>query len=241
MEKDQIYRKKKGRVEDFVFDETVAGVFDDMVARSVPFYNEIHRVILDIVDKTSKSPLIIYDLGCSTGTTITLIDQLLQEKKTKASFFAVDNSPAMLKICREKLKRNGVKNVEIICQDLQKVPIVSADIVIMNYTMQFLPVEERIIILKKIYNGLSQHGLFIMSEKIKCDSSLNVLIEELYHEFKRKNGYSELEIARKREALENVLIPLNIPEQMQMLEDSGFAKKEMIFRFYNFACFLGIK
>ncbi|MCY4524458.1 MAG: carboxy-S-adenosyl-L-methionine synthase CmoA [Halobacteriovoraceae bacterium] len=241
MKRDRIYSKKRQMAEDFVFDQNVAAVFDDMVERSVPFYHEIHRVILDIVDKTRNGDLVIYDLGCSTGTTICLIHDLLQKKGVEGFFFAVDNSPAMLKICREKFKRENVRNVEIICNDLQNVRITSAQIVIMNYTMQFIPPADRMKIIKGIHRGLDPNGFFILSEKIKCHSSMSGIIEELYYDFKRKNGYSELEISQKREALENILTPLSVDRQMKMLDESGFRKKEMIFRFYNFACFLGIK
>ncbi len=114
--------------------------------------------------------------------------------------------------------------------------------VIMNYTLQFIPRDRRLGLVKKIYDSLNTGGVFIFSEKIvSSNTSVNDLLTDLYYDFKRRNGYSELEISQKREALENVLIPLTAEEQMELLQKAGFVKCEVLFRWYNFACFIGIK
>ena len=227
-------------VKEFEFNQNVADVFDDMLVRSIPFYQEIHRTIIDVIEKRIATNGLIYDLGCSTGTTIQQIQHHFPEKKL--SFIGVDNSASMIKKARSKLADNSVPDVSLICQDLTDVVLDSCDLVIMNYTLQFIDKFQRSALLNKIFNALKPGGILIMAEKINCDdSSIQALFHELYYDFKRRNGYSELEISQKREALENVLIPLTADMQLELLKYSGFDKVEMLFKWYNFASFIAIK
>lgn len=233
------FKKIKG----FEFNEEVASCFDDMVSRSVPFYDEIHRIIIDLLDRTKALQGTIYDLGCSTGSTLTLIHRHLeQQKKRTPPMVGIDNSPAMLEKARDKFKENGVMNVDLRCQNIQDVKFENPSMVIMNYTLQFIPVPDRVRVLGEVHQSLMDEGIFVMAEKIKSPTmSVDELLTDLYYDFKRRNGYSELEISQKREALENVLVPLTSKRQMNMLKEAGFKRVEMIFRWYNFACYLGIK
>lgn len=234
MKKDTIFRTKLKSIPPFQFDEKVAKVFDNMVSRSVPFYEETIFLIGDIL-KNQKRKLMIYDLGCSTGTTIHYLDKHL----TGASFIGIDNSPAMIEKAKKKLKKC---NAELLVADINEVDFKKCDAVIMNYTLQFLPVKKRALLLKKIYHSLRPGGIFILSEKlIAKDSLINDLLVELYYEFKERNGYSKLEIAQKREALLNFLVPLTQEHQLKAIKGAGFKKSELIFRWYNFSTFIGIK
>lgn len=248
---DRVFGEKLPVIRDFEFNEQVANAFDDMVSRSVPFYHEIHGIILDILDRiVEKRPAskpeasCIYDLGCSTGTTLSLIYRHFAKKKIARDFkfIGVDNSVHMIKKCREKMLSTRVKNFELICDRIENVTCDPAMMVIMNYTLQFIDVKDRLLLLKKIHQGLEKGGVLILSEKIKSDDrDINNFLTDLYYDFKRRNGYSELEISQKREALENVLIPLPPEKQISLLKEAGFKTFETIFRWYNFACFIGIK
>jgi tRNA (cmo5U34)-methyltransferase len=239
--KDQLFLNNP-RFKKFIFNDQVASVFDDMVKRSIPFYDEIHAIILDLVDKFHHNGGLIYDLGCSTGTTIALIDQHLKNQKKKARYIGVDNSQSMLLKCDEKLNQNKTRHVTLICDDISNLELAPCNMVIMNYTLQFIAPKKRQLIINRIYKALRPGGIFILSEKIKSDTSvINDLLIDLYHDYKKRNGYSKLEIARKRQALEKVLIPLSSKRQLHLLKKSGFTSTEEIFRWYNFACFIGIK
>ena len=210
-----------------------------MVSRSVPFYDEIHRIIIDVLKYKFIPQDKIYDLGCSTGTTIQLMSKHLWDQK--ASFVGVDNSAPMIEKAKDKLQENW-HPVELITSDIEDVDISHAGMVVMNYTLQFIDKSRRPALLKKIYDGLRPGGVFIYSEKIDSkDGDVHDLLTSLYYDFKKRQGYSELEIAQKREALERVLVPHTSDEQLNLLKDAGFTKSAMIFRWYNFACFMGIK
>ncbi len=241
-EKDDVFKRSSGGITSkFEFNEEVANCFDDMVSRSVPFYDEIHNIILDLANRYCSSNDLIYDLGCSTGTTIQILNSFFKEREISPKFVGIDNSPHMIKKAHEKLAKSEA-SVKLLCGDIDNFEFEPAKIIIMNYTLQFIPVPKRERLLKKIYNALTSGGIFILSEKIKPEcGEFDQLITDLYYDFKRRNGYSELEIARKREALDNVLIPITPPEQMQLLNRGGFSKVETIFRWYNFACFVGQK
>ncbi|MDD0851934.1 carboxy-S-adenosyl-L-methionine synthase CmoA [Halobacteriovorax sp. GB3] len=243
MSRDEVFRTKLRTIKGFEFNQQVADVFDDMVSRSIPFYDEIHRIILDLIDRGLKNKGKIYDLGCSTGTTFALIDGHLKSKNEQTpKYFGIDMSAPMLEKAKTKLEKHGVENFELRDEDVCETEISDASMVVMNYTLQFIEKSQRLELLKKIYNNLEEGGLFVLSEKLLCrEEGINDLITDLYYDFKRRNGYSELEISQKREALENVLVPLSPDEQLQLLKDAGFKKVDIIFRWYNFASYVGIK
>ena len=240
IKQDHIFASKQKVIKPFKFDHDVAEVFDDMVSRSVPFYEEIHRISADMVLRFYQGHGPIIDLGCSTGTTISLLDKELKARSQKASFIAVDTSPPMLELAKKKC--SDVEDINYLCQDMCDIDFNGAEVVILNYTLQFLSLDKRQELLRNIFKGLRPGGIILISEKIHSDrSSMQEIITDLYYDFKKRNGYSELEISQKREALENVLITLTPKKQVKMLETAGFAGSEMIFRWYNFSTYLGRK
>jgi tRNA (cmo5U34)-methyltransferase len=240
MNLDKVFDHKFTVVTPFEFNQTVADCFDDMVSRSVPFYEEVHHIILSLLEKQLNHEATIYDLGCSTGTTMSLISKHLPHHNLR--FYGVDESVPMLEKCRQKLNRNDIPNVELIESRIEDVMLTECDVVIMNYTLQFLPLKNRQLVLDKIYRALRPGGMLILTEKLRSkDPYIEEIQTELYYDFKRRNGYSELEISQKREALENVLIPLSLDEQLGMLDDVGFAHRDIIFKWFNFASYLAIK
>jgi tRNA (cmo5U34)-methyltransferase len=240
LQKDTIFKSKQDKIKEFEFNGEVASVFDDMVSRSIPFYGEIHKIILDILSKTFKDGDVIYDLGCSTGNSLLIVNRFLEGKNFK--LVGIDNSPSMLSICEKKLLENGVKNYELKLSGLENIEFETSGFNIMNYTLQFINPLNRLELLQKIYKSLRPEGVFILSEKIKVENKeIDDLFTDLYYDFKRRNGYSELEISQKREALEKVLNPLTPNSQIELLKMAGFKKVETLFRWYNFACYIGIK
>ncbi|GKH60573.1 carboxy-S-adenosyl-L-methionine synthase [Campylobacter ureolyticus] len=233
--KDEIF--KQPILKQFEFDENVASVFDDMISRSVPFYDVSSNLITQILVKYLDSQAFIIDLGCSTGA---LLFKLF-EKNPKFRLCGVDNSKAMQEIAKNKAKAYGSK-VEFIEADALTFEFNSANAVILNYTLQFIRPLKRVNFIKKIYEGLEEGGIFILSEKLLYeDKKLSKNMIEIYEEYKEKNGYSKYEIAQKRQALENVLIPFSEDENKKLLKDAGFRVIETIFKWGNFASFMAIK
>lgn len=233
--KDEIF--KQPILKQFEFDENVASVFDDMISRSVPFYDVSSNLITQILVKYLDSQAFIIDLGCSTGA---LLFKLF-EKNPKFRLCGVDNSKAMQEIAKNKAKAYGSK-VNFIEADALTFEFNSANAVILNYTLQFIRPLKRVNFIKKIYDGLKEGGIFILSEKLLYeDKKLSKNMIEIYEEYKEKNGYSKYEIAQKRQALENVLIPFSEDENKKLLKDAGFRVIETIFKWGNFASFMAIK
>lgn len=233
--KDEIF--KQPILKQFEFDENVASVFDDMISRSVPFYDVSSNLITQILVKYLDSQAFIIDLGCSTGA---LLFKLF-EKNPKFRLCGVDNSKAMQEIAKNKAKAYGSR-VEFIEADALTFEFNSANAVILNYTLQFIRPLKRVNFIKKIYDGLEEGGIFILSEKLLYeDKKLSKNMIEIYEEYKEKNGYSKYEIAQKRQALENVLIPFSEDENKKLLKDAGFRVIETIFKWGNFASFMAIK
>ncbi|WP_121627942.1 carboxy-S-adenosyl-L-methionine synthase CmoA [Poseidonibacter antarcticus] len=222
----------------FEFDEEVASVFDDMLNRSVPFYKEMQRLSINFACKFLEENDKVYDLGCSTASTLI---ELSKHCDKKLELIGIDNSTAMLNRASKKAKAFGV-DIELINSDLHDVDYTNAKLILSNYTLQFIRPLQREKLVKKVFNSLKDDGIFIFSEKvISSNSKLNKQSIDEYYEFKKTQGYSEFEISQKREALENVLIPYTEDENKKMILDAGFSHCETVFKWVNFATFIAIK
>lgn len=240
MLKDEVFRDKM-RAGDFKFSEQVARVFDDMVTRSVPFYIEVQRMIAELTASHAKKGTFVYDLGCSTGTTMISIGSMLEPG---IKIVGVDNSAEMLEKCSNKLEEIDFEPpYELQCADLsENLTINNASVVVLCLTLQFVRPIYREQLIRKIYEGLTSGGVLILVEKILTENSnLNRDFIDYYYDYKRRNHYSELEISQKREALENVLIPYKLSENVTMLKNSGFATTETFFKWYNFTGLIAFK
>ncbi len=240
--KDKIYKKTNQRSSDFVFDKKVAGVFDDMLSRSVPFYEEIQNSVVELAARFAQGNTAVYDLGCSTGNTLYRLAKAIHDPNVK--IVGMDNSPAMLREARNKMKKLHLAHrILFVGGDLnRKFSLRKASVVIMNWTMQFVRPLNRDNVVGKIYDALRPGGCFLLMEKVLGRNSLlNRLYIDLYYDFKRRMGYSKLEIAQKREALENVLIPYQPDENIELFKRNGFETADIFFRWYNWAGFIGVK
>lgn len=233
---DNVFMVDKER--QFEFDESVADVFDDMLSRSVPFYKEVLDLTSDFALRFVKDGGKILDIGTSTGA---MLVELHSKAKKKIELHGIDNSPFMIKHAKSKLVAYGI-NANLIEGDILGYDIRDFDCVISNYTLQFIRPPQRYSLVHKIFDGINDGGVFICSEKIICeDKGLDYAFINHYLEYKKKHGYSEFEINKKREALENVLVPYSERENILMLKECGFKHVETIFRWVNFATFIAIK
>ena len=238
---DKVFADPRMSVSDFRFDATVAAAFDDMVSRSVPFYDEMQRMVCELATDFAEPETCVYDLGCSTATTLALLDRTIHPD---VKFVGIDNSEEMLLKARAKLDQVAPnRRVDLVCQDMhQTMPIENASAVLMLLTLQFVRPLYRERIVRNIANGLSPNSCLIMIEKlVVTDSRLNRIYIDNYYDYKRRNGYSEVEITKKREALENVLVPYRFEENRELLLNNGFGTVEEFFRWYNFCGIIAIK
>lgn len=241
MKKDKLFSKNKNNILEFSFDKKTSEVFDDMLERSVPLYAEIQRMMGEITAEFAQHGTAVYDLGCSTGTTLFTIHESVHRD---IKLIGVDYSKDMLGKCRAKFKKKGIRNgYKLICADLNKpISIKNASVVILNLTLQFIRPIYRDRLIKSIYNGLIDNGCLILVEKVLGnDSAFNRLFIKLYYDMKKRQGYSDLEIARKRESLENVLVPYRLEENRKLLSKNGFAHVDIFYKWYNFCGMVAIK
>jgi len=243
--KDKVYAQPKDRVTPFEFNEGVAHVFDDMAERSIPHYREVQRLIATLIRTYYNSGSQLYDLGCSTGTTLALGAQSLSEIGIHDySLVGVDSSSAMCMEARNKIQSLGLNkgNIEIRNQNLMETSMENASVVILNYTLQFVPPMNREKLIEKIYRSLRHNGVLLVSDKmLQSHTDISRNFVDNYYAFKRSNGYSELEISQKREALENVLIPYNIEEEKTLFKQCGFEAVDIFFSWFNFTSFICLK
>ena len=241
MAQDKLFSKKRKVIQDFNFGHATALVFDDMLQRSVPFYAEMQRMMAEIAADYAQPGTCVVDLGCSTGTTIITLDHYLAPD---VRFVGVDYSQEMIKKAKEKLAKLGVKReLEFICRDLNEgVEIQNASVVILNLTLQFVRPLYRQNVIRQIADGLNKDGCLILVEKVLSnDSNINRFFIKYYYDFKKRNGYSKMEISQKREALENVLIPYQVEENIELLKSNGFSSVDIFFKWHNFCGFLAQK
>lgn len=239
---DALYAAPLQEIIDFQFDERVVAVFPDMIQRSVPGYGMIIANTGIIAAKYAQAGSHCYDLGCSLGAATLAMRQRIS--RPDCDIIAVDNSPAMLERARELLALDTGPTIPVtmICNDIKDVVIDNASVVVLNFTLQFIPLEQRLTLMQRIYEGLNPGGILILSEKIAFSKPEQQQLHiELHHDFKRANGYSDLEISQKRSALENVMIPETLAVHQQRLQKAGFPCSELWFQCFNFASLVSIK
>ena len=243
MSKDTLYAPENVETVPFEFNEDVAQVFPDMLKRSIPGYAASIQAIGTLAASLVQPDSRCYDLGCSLGAATLAMRRNINAAGCR--IIAVDNAPAMVSRCRELLatdKKAGPAEVSVIEANLQDVEITRASMVVMNYTLQFLPLEERPVIIRKIAEGMNPGGILVLSEKVVHeDPVVEETLQNLHHEFKRRNAYSDLEISRKRAALENILIPETVSVHKQRLTDAGFSHAGVWLRYFNFISIIAIR
>ena len=239
---DEIYASPLNEIIDFDFDEKVAEVFPDMIQRSVPGYGTMISTIGILAAKYAQPNSRCYDLGCSLGAVSLSMRQRINQPD--CTIIAVDNSEAMVERGLELLASDSSSrvSVEMVCADIQDIAIEDASVVVLNFTLQFIPLDDRLALITRIYQGLKPGGVLILSEKMAFDDQVKQDFHtEAHHDFKRANGYSDLEISQKRTALERVMIPESLTCHKQRLQEAGFPMSEVWFQCFNFASMAAIK
>lgn len=238
---DQIFAEPLANIAGFKFDQKVVDVFPDMIKRSVPGYATTISMIGDLAQRYAQSNSFCYDLGCSLGAATLAMRHHI--RASNCEIIAIDNSEAMIDRCRQVMAADSSElAVDLRCQDLQDSQIEKASVVVLNFTLQFIPKQERSQLIRNIYQGLLPGGVLILSEKVQFENPAHQeLMVELHHNFKRANGYSDLEIAQKRSAIENVLIPETLDVHKERLSDAGFSSADVWFQCFNFASLIAIK
>lgn len=240
-DKDTIYSAPLEQLIDFRFDERVVSVFPDMIQRSVPGYATMINNIGVLAARYAMPDTRCYDLGCSLGAVSLSLRQSL--KGRECSIIAVDNSAAMIEKAKEVIANDkGDVPVELICADINDIEIRQASVVVMNFTLQFIAPELRQALIQRIYDGLMPGGILILSEKLAFDDEqTNQFHIDSHHDFKRANGYSDMEISQKRSALEKVLIPETLAAHQSRLSQAGFSFIEKWYQCFNFVSMVAVK
>jgi len=239
--RDSLYANFKTEIDKFVFDDKVAGVFDDMIHRSVPGYDAIIAMIGVLAERYAKSGTQCYDLGSSLGAVTLEMEKNIKGRDCR--LIAVDNSEAMVNHLKRIIAEDGnIDSVIVRQEDIRNTKIENASVAVLNFTLQFIPLDERARIIQNIYDGLLPGSIFVLSEKIAFpDNSENDFQIDMHHEFKKLHGYSDLEISQKRSALETVLIPDTATTHRERLRHAGFQQIYVWFQCFNFISIVAIK
>lgn len=235
--RDEIFKEKLEK--QFEFDESVVSVFDDMIDRSVPFYREQISLIAHFASLALSNGGRVYDLGSSTGN---VLFELAKSTPTHTELIGLDSSLAMVQRARLKARAYEACNITFLHQDFLEYEFLPSEVMIASWTMQFVRPLMREKMISKIFQSLKSEGVFLMSEKmLSSDKVLDRLMIEKYYQYKASQGYSQIEINQKREALENVLVPYTQEENFSMLKNAGFRSVEILFKWVNFALLIARK
>jgi tRNA (cmo5U34)-methyltransferase len=241
MGRDTIFQLPREQVGQFEFDESVVRVFPDMISRSVPGYASILSMIEQLTARFAQPHSNLYDLGCSLGAATRL---MRRQAPSSCTIHAVDSSQAMFDRLVDLLSDDAGEQCKVATHlsDIRHFPLHNASFVVLNFVLQFVPLSDRQGLLNQICQSLQPGGGFLISEKLRFeDGYQQQLLTELHHDFKRANGYSDLEIAQKRTAIENVLIPETLTVHCQRLRQAGFEQVVPWFQCFNFASILAVK
>ncbi len=224
----------------FTFNDGVVGVFPDMIKRSVPGYSTVIAMTGLLAARHVRPATRIYDLGCSLGAS--LLATARYQETEDCELIGIDNSKAMLESARRTLDQElPNRQIHLVESDITEQTYENASVVILNYTLQFVPLEQRLPLLSAVRRALSPGDVLILSEKLAlAEPAMDSLMIDLHHDFKRAQGYSDLEVARKRQALENVLIPESREMHVKRLKAAGFSHSELWFQCFNFASLIAV-
>ena len=239
--RDTLFANPREVVDGFCFDQPVVDVFPDMIKRSVPGYATIIHMIGQLAARYAQANSHCYDLGCSLGAGLLAMRQHIDQHTLE--IIGVDNAKPMIARCQRIIDADpGSAPVRLLCADIMDVTIERASVVVLNFTLQFLPLDQRDLLLQRISRGMLPGGILILSEKLRFENpEHDLLMTELHHDFKRQQGYSDLEVAQKRAALENVLIPETFATHQARLLTSGFSQVDLWFQCFNFASMLAFR
>ncbi len=241
--RDEIYAAGGVAKGSFEFNEAVARVFPDMLRRSIPGYAETLAAIGALAARAVLPGTRCFDLGCSLGAAALAMQRSIRQPDCR--IVAVDRAPAMIERCRALVAAGADPagpEIDVLEEDVRAVAITQASMAVMNYTLQFLPVGERAGMLRRIAGGMLPGGVFVLSEKvIDPDPAVEARLAELHHDFKRRNAYSDLEISRKRAAIENVLVPETVETHRERLAAAGFRHSGVWLRYFNFVSILALR
>jgi tRNA (cmo5U34)-methyltransferase len=239
--RDAIFSTPLDRVARFSFDEQVVACFPDMIRRSVPGYGQILGVLSLIAQRHLRHGAHVYDLGCSLGASGLALAGALPPEAFR--YTGVDISPTMAERARQTFGEEcPAYAMQVEEADIRSLDYAPSGMIILNFTLQFLPPEDRDALLAKLYHALEPGGVLVLSEKtVDLDERDNAWRVERYHDFKRANGYSDLEISQKRTALENVLVPDTLEAHHARLKKAGFVRSLTWFQYLNFASMIAFK
>lgn len=237
---DDIYQTPLATVPNFTFDQAVARVFPDMIKRSVPGYAETVAMSGIIAGRYAQANTNLYDLGCSLGAVTLAMRHAV--KASDCRIVGIDNSQSMIERAAHFIALDDATvPVDMICADILDYPLQNASVTSLNFVLQFIEPQQRLTLLRNIAAATVAGGALILSEKLCFDADEQRLQDELHLDFKRANGYSELEIAQKRSAIENVLIPETEQAHIERLKAAGFSKVIRWYQCFNFVSFLAVK
>ncbi|HKL82075.1 MAG TPA: carboxy-S-adenosyl-L-methionine synthase CmoA [Desulfobacter sp.] len=241
MYKDKVFAEKRATITPFRFNEKVARVFDDMLVRSVPLYGEGLKQQARIARQYYKPGTQIFDLGCSHGNLGILLLDCFDGVGFK--MIAVDNAEPMMQRFKRRLAVHDSHGcIDLACACIENIVISNASVVVINLTLQFLDAGKRDALIQSAFDGLCKGGILLLTEKtVHPDPQMNALEQEYYYQFKRENGYTELEISQKRDALERVLVPETVAEHENRIQKAGFASFNVWLKWFNFTSMMAVK
>jgi tRNA (cmo5U34)-methyltransferase len=241
MNKDRVFSEKLTTITPFRFNEKVARVFDDMLVRSVPLYGEVLKQQARIARQFYRDGTHIFDLGCSHGNLGILLLDCFGDAAFKMT--AVDSSEPMIQRFKKRLAVHDSQGcIDLACACIENIVISNASVVVINLTLQFLDRQKRDSLIQSAFNGLCKGGILLLTEKtVHPDSQMNALEQDYYYQFKRENGYTELEISQKRDALERVLVPETVAEHENRIQKAGFELFNVWLKWFNFTSMIAVK
>lgn len=237
-QKDEIFKREPPPLTGFQFNRQVADVFDDMLLRSIPLYAELQGMMVDYTARFAQNGTSVVDIGCSTGHFLSRA--MSMTRASDIDWLGIDSSQAMIDKARETLGTRDRLN--LICGDVFEVPLAPSSVLVMSFTLQFIRPMRRAALMEKLFQALLPGGVLLLAEKVvEAHQSMTRLFADMHFHFKQLQGYSQLEIAAKRDRLENVLVPFEVDENLTLLSEAGFEACSCFFKWNNFAAMIARK
>jgi len=219
--------------------DNISGEFDDHIQKSIPLYRQGHELVCHYSDFFLKPDSIVYDIGCSTGQFLAKLARR-HAQKGELRLIGIDTVADMIGYASHLSAPDP--RLSFVLGNALDMQFDHADMIVANYTIQFLPPRVRQTLIDTLYTSLNWGGAFFMFEKVRApDSRFQDYANQIYIEFKLDNGFSEAEIINKARSIKGVMEPFSSQGNIDMLRRAGFTDIVTIQKYVCFEGFLAIK
>ena len=222
--------------QDFSFADH-ASTFDEHINASIPGYDQLVEKCVGLSRRFVQNHTSVVDLGCTTGKLLERLSNQNHPSRKKSRYIGIDVEPTF----RKQWKLRKARNTQFVVDDICRFPFERVSYACNLFTLPFIPVPDKIPLLKRIHAGLVEGGAMLIAEKIYASTGrLQDALTFQFYDHKLKS-FSECELLNKERSLRGQMTLLTEAELREGLRAAGFREVEAVWGNFPFLALLALK